>query len=263
MDRDDRAKVTRSDLRGFLSDVHSEQRSQGVDYAELRVSPRRFLADGMSWSEFLEIIDSSLLALRDPAVRAVLLVNRDSPQELLDDCLNLLDDLPSAFIGVDLAGDETTHPDVTGFEPFFAAAASAGLGASVHAGEFGPEEHVWRALDRLGARRIGHGVAAGSSRALVRRLARDSILVEVSLSSNAALGAVPSLAAHPVLTLLEHGVPVSFNADIPLHTGRSFTDEIDEAAVLLDLDRAAVLDIQASAAAFRFPARSEALPSGG
>jgi adenosine deaminase len=127
---------------------------------------------------------------------------------------------------------------------------------TVHAGEFGSDRHIWAAVDRLGAQRIGHGIAAASSKALVDRLARDEIHVEVSLTSNEALGAVRHIDQHPVRTLIERGVPVSFNADVPLHTGRSFPAEISTAAALLDCTIREVLALQKRALPFcfvRFP----------
>ncbi|MEU5764772.1 hypothetical protein ABZ782_02470 [Streptomyces asoensis] len=236
----------------FLRDVHTEQNAQGVDYVELRLSPRRFLADGLSLDDFLDLTHLILGEVRRPYVRAVLLVNRDCPDETLGACTEALSRLPSTFVGVDLAGDERRHPDIDRFEAFFSQARAVGRGASVHAGEFGSAEHVWAAVDRLGAQRIGHGIAAASSRTLVDRLARDKIHVEVSLTSNEALGAVERLETHPVRTLLERGVPVSFNADVPLHTGRSFPEEISAAAALLGWTSGEVLALQRRAMACRF-----------
>jgi len=43
---------------------------------------------------------------------------------------------------------------------------------------------VWQAVDELGAQRIGHGCSAVRDPELLRRLARDRILVECCLSSN-------------------------------------------------------------------------------
>ena len=253
LERGDRFAVASSDLTDFLHQMHQEQRAQSVDYVELRLSPRRFIADGMTWCEFLQVSHAALNRLADPVVRAILLVNRDSPRPLIDEFQERLEQgPPPTFVGLDLAGDELRFPDAAPFSSLFEAARTRGLGVTVHAGEFGGEESVWQALDDLGASRIGHGLAAGTSAALLERLRRDSILVETSLGSNVSLGAVTSLQAHPARMLFEHDIPLCFNADVPLHTGRSFHDELGMAAKLLSMSCAEVLGIQARAAQFGF-----------
>jgi adenosine deaminase len=191
------------------------------------------------------------MSFTDPVMRAVLLVNRDSPRPLIDEFHERVEQgLPPVFVGIDLAGDEIRFPDAASFCPLFESARARGLGVTVHAGEFGGEASVWQALDDLGASRIGHGLSA--SAALLERLRRDAILIETSLSSNVALGAVISLQVHPARILLERDIPVCFNADVPLHTGRSFPDELGMAAELLEASAVDVLRIQARATQFGF-----------
>ncbi|MEV7568716.1 hypothetical protein [Streptomyces tanashiensis] len=258
-DRDDRSRTSPGDFGRFLAQVHAEQRAQGTDLVELRLSPRRLLLDGMTWQEFTGTAQRVLDPLRDPVVSAVLLVNRNSPAGFVAELTDRIGELPPVFVGLDIAGDELTHPNVRPFIPLARAAADAGLGRTVHAGEFGPPEHIWRALDLLGADRIGHGLSCATSTALLRRMAADGILAEVSLTSNLALGAVPTLAAHPLPRVLAAGVPVSLNTDVPLHTGRTMKDELDLAAKILDLPADEIQTLQARAAASRFT-RSPALP---
>ncbi|WP_406088946.1 hypothetical protein [Streptomyces sp. NBC_01013] len=254
-DRPDRSRTGPGDLGLFLSQVHAEQAAQGADHVELRLSPRRLLLDGMAWEEFTSTAQQVLGPLRDPVVSAVLLVNRNSPANFIGELTDRIGELPLVFVGVDVAGDEQAHPDVRPFVPLARAAAGAGLGRTVHAGEFGTAEHIWRALDLLGADRIGHGLSCTTSAALLRRMAADEILAEVSLSSNLALGAVPRLASHPLPTVLAAGVPVSLNTDVPLHTGRTLADEFNLAAQALNLSAGEIRALQARAAASRFPRR--------
>jgi adenosine deaminase len=256
LEQDDRVEVAGTDLRAFLTEVHAEQRAAGVDHVELRLSPRRFISGGMTWDEVLGVADAALAGLSAPTVRVVLLINRDSQPAHIDACQRVVErGLPPTFVGIDLAGDEQRFPDTGRFRSLFQAARAHGLGITVHAGEFGGADHIWRALDDLGALRIGHGLAAGSSASLMKRLAEDGILLETSLSSNLALGAVSSLREHPARLFLERGIPVCFNADVPLHTGRSFQDELALAAELLGSRQQDLLTLQARAARFRFPDR--------
>lgn len=61
----------------------------------------------------------------------------------------------------------------------------------------------------FGVQRVGHGCSAIRDKDLLRRLARDQILVEVCQTSNYLLAAVKPGERHPVYTFLEHGVLVA------------------------------------------------------
>jgi adenosine deaminase len=249
----DRAWVSGSDLATFLRDLHAEQRMQGVDYVELRLSPRRFLADGMSWEDFLWTSNTLLEVFESPEIRAILLVNRDSSDGFIDQCRQrVIDGLPPTYVGLDLAGDEIRFPDVSRFRPIFDLSGSAGLGVTAHAGEFGDAAHVWRALDELGARRVGHAVSAARSRSLLRRLSDDRVLIEASISSNNTLRGTPDSKVHPCTTFLENSVPICLNADIPIHSGYTLEDELALAAEALGLEMKQILEIQGRALAYAF-----------
>lgn len=233
-DRADRMPVSLADLTGFLLDLHAEQRRQAVPYAEVRLAPRRFVASGNSLTDVLRAANDAVMTLDSPRIRLVLLLNRNDSEPFIEMCRTELSaGLPDAFVAVDLAGDETRFADVERFRRFFGDARDAGLGVTIHAGEFGPEDGIWKALDRLGADRIGHGVAAGGSRALARRLAADKITIESAPGANVALQAVPSLSAHPLPWLIGQGVPVCLNADVPLHIGSDLPGEWRLASELL------------------------------
>lgn len=241
-------------LEQMLLSVVEEQRLERVDYVELRVSPRRWLRSGLSLGAFFTTIDNVLRSTRAPVVRAVILLNRAMASRDVDRLAAALDaELPLTIVGVDIAGDELRFPDCRRFERFFERARARGLGVTTHAGEFGPSSHIWEALDNFGAHRIGHGLSAPESTALLRRLASDRVLVEVSLTTNCALGAVPAGALHPVGALFRAGVPICFNTDVPIQTGCDLSAEVALARDALGLNEEGVRDIQAAAAAFRFP----------
>jgi adenosine deaminase len=190
----------------------------------------------------------------------VLLVNRDSPSSFIAECTEVVSSgLPESFVGLDLAGDEATHPDDSGFVGLFERGVRKGLGVTVHAGEFVDDERgIWRAIDELGAMRIGHGRAAGSSKALLDRLARDAVMMELSLSSNLALGAVQTIDDHPVRLFVDSGLPICFNTDVPLHAGTTMRVEAELAQQALGVGQDDILDIQRRAYDFRFVRRQSA-----
>lgn len=117
-------------------------------------------------------------------------------------------------LGLDLAGTERPG-DVPAFAPVFEKARSLGLHTVAHAGEFAGPDQVAQTLDLLGAERIGHGLHAAEDPALLERLARDQVPLEVCPTSNVRLRAVPSLEDHPVRRLFDAGVPLVVNTDDP------------------------------------------------
>jgi adenosine deaminase len=155
----------------------------------------------------------------------------------------------TGVVGFDIAGPERGNPPRL-FRSAYQIAELGKLGLTVHAGEDAPAEYVWEAIDGLGARRIGHGCAAAGDPELLRRLARDRIVVECCVSSNYHSGAVKKGAPHPIRAFLEAGVPVALCCD---NTTVSRTDQVREslrAAEEIGLD--AVETIHRGAEAFTF-----------
>ena len=155
----------------------------------------------------------------------------------------------TGVVGFDIAGPERGNPPHL-FASAYQIAQRGRLGLTVHAGEDGPPEYVWQAIDELGATRVGHGCAAVNDPALLRRLARDRILVECCLTSNRHTGAVPSGARHPIFALLDAGVPVAICCD---NTTVSRTDAVAESVqVAREVGFEAVAAIHRIAESFSF-----------
>jgi adenosine deaminase len=118
---------------------------------------------------------------------------------------------------------------------------------------------VWQAIDELGAERIGHGCSAASDPELLKRLARDQVLVECCLSSNYDSGAVKRGARHPIRAFLEAGVPVAICCD---NSTVSRTDALRESALVArEIGLPAVERIHAEAEAKSFIRPETALPA--
>jgi len=118
----------------------------------------------------------------------------------------------TGVVGFDIAGPERgNHPRL--FASAYEIARLGRLGLTAHAGEDAPAEYVWEAVDELGVARIGHGCSAVVDKELLRRLAKDKIVVECCLSSNYHTGAVDRTARHPLHAFLEAGVPVALCCD--------------------------------------------------
>ena len=110
-------------------------------------------------------------------------------------------------------------------------AADAGLGITVHAGEFSAA-NLAAALHVPGLRRLGHAVYAAADARLLEQLAQSNVTVECSLSCNVVLGAVPSYEDHPIRQFLASGIPVTLNTDNPVRIWMTIGREYAIAAAL-------------------------------
>jgi adenosine deaminase len=127
------------------------------------------------------------------------------------------------FIGVGLDSSEVGHPPEK-FAKVFARSRELGLHLVAHAGEEGPPEYVWTALDLLKVERIDHGVQSIKDPALMRRLAQDRIPLTVCPLSNLKLRVFPSLQEHNLGKLLDAGLAVTVNSDDPAYFGGYMND---------------------------------------
>ncbi len=118
------------------------------------------------------------------------------------------------FVAVGLDSAETGNPPAK-FEQVFAAARQAGLHVVAHAGEEGPPEYVWQAIELLGVDRVDHGVRAMEDPDLVRYLADHQVPLTVCPLSNVALGGCDSIGQHRLPDMLASGLNVSINSDDP------------------------------------------------
>jgi adenosine deaminase len=119
---------------------------------------------------------------------------------------------------------------------------------TVHAGEQGrapdfaeaPPSLVVEAVERLGARRIGHGTSLAASAAARALIRERGVGVECCPVSNARMGFVP-IAEHPLPLLLSGGLRVSLSTDDPLMFGPlTVSETFDEIAGPLGLDESSL-----------------------
>lgn len=139
--------------------------------------------------------------------------------------------------GVGLDSSEVGHPP-SKFARVFKAARERGLKLLAHAGEEGPPEYVWEALDVLHVDRIDHGNRALEDATLVKRLAADGMTLTVCPLSNLKLCVVDDLNAHPLKRMLDLGLRATINSDDPAYFGGYLGQNWIEVAEALSLTRA-------------------------
>ena len=141
---------------------------------------------------------------------------------------------PGRIHGVGLDSSELGHPPAK-FERVFAQARAMGLHVTAHAGEEGPPQYVWEALDLLKVERIDHGNRALEDPALVARLVAEQMTLTVCPLSNLKLCVIPEIALSPVRKMLELGLKVTINSDDPAYFGGYIGANFAAVADALDL----------------------------
>jgi adenosine deaminase len=161
----------------------------------------------------------------------------------------------TGVVGFDIAGPERGNAPRL-FRSAYEIARLGHLGTTAHAGEDAPAEYVWQAVDELGAQRIGHGCSAASDPALLKRLARDKILVECCVTSNYHTGAVRAGTRHPLHVFLEAGVTVAICCDNTTVSRTNQTQETLRVAEHVGYDTVEAIHREAAQHTFIRPERA-------
>jgi adenosine deaminase len=205
---------------------------QGTVYAEVIVNPTHWA--GLHFSQLLPALAAGFDAAAAEGYADCRLLPSILREQSEDEAIDLVNWMGSADLprlaGLSIDGNEAaagrTAPR---FASAFSKAADLGFGRTVHAGESSGPRGVADALDVLGATRIDHGVRSAEDPRLLERLARERVMLNVCLTSNATL-LYESLDDHPIREILAAGVPVTFNTDDPELLDTTLCDEYELAA---------------------------------
>lgn len=157
-------------------------------------------------------------------------LSEEAAFETLEQALPFKQDI----IAVGLDSSEVGHPPAK-FERVFAKAREEGFLIVAHAGEEGPPEYVWEALDLLKVNRIDHGVRSEEDEQLMARLINEKMPLTVCPLSNLKLCVVQDMKDHSIRRLLQKGVNVTVNSDDPSYFGGYMNDNFFAIQQALDL----------------------------
>lgn len=121
------------------------------------------------------------------------------------------------------------------FQKVFEASVKEGYIPVAHAGEEGPAEYIWEALDLLKIARIDHGNNCLTDEVLVKKLVDENIALTVCPLSNLELQVVKNLKDHPLKKMLNLGLKATVNSDDPAYFGGYMNANFLQTSEALDL----------------------------
>lgn len=208
--------------RAYLERVHADN----VRHVEVFFDPQGHTDRGIA---FETVIDGITRALDDAEAewgmthKLILCFLRHLSEEAAFETLEQAMPHLDRIDGVGLDSSEMGHPP-SKFARVFARAGELGLKRVAHAGEEGPPEYVYEALDILKVDRLDHGNRSLEDSALVDRLVGEQMTLTVCPLSNLRLCGVDRLEDHPMKRMLDLGLRATCNSDDPAYFGGYVND---------------------------------------
>jgi adenosine deaminase len=252
-------------LRRITHELVEDVASDGTRYAEVRWAPALHLSGGLGLADSIQAVVGGAqagVAATGIHVRLIAVALRSHPPETsLAVAQESAHFIGRGLTGFDLAGQEEAFPDPLVHRAAFDAARAAGLGITIHAGEWGGAAQVRRVLS-VGPSRIAHGAPAAEDPELMEELKARGITLDLCPTSNIQASIYPTLADHPLARLHRAGVPVTLSTDDRTVSGITLVDEYSSAHTVIGLSVAELWDMNLLALRVAFLHHDEALRAG-
>ena len=209
------------DFFDLAMDYFRRAQADGVVHVDLSFDPQAHLARGIDFDIQMEGLQKAMKTAEselDVSSSLILSFLRDKP---VDEAMAVLEQARPflnhiSAVGLDSA--EQGHPPAP-FAPVFARARELGIPGVAHAGEEGPADYIWQALDSLRIIRVDHGVRCMEDPQLVMRLREEQIPLTVCPLSNVRLKVVERMLDHPLPAMLRADLKLTINSDDPAYFG--------------------------------------------
>jgi adenine deaminase len=234
-----RVLVTERDFYDLTLAYLSRAHTQSVRHTEMFFDPQAHTGRGIAFETVINGIHHAMLDAEQRvgiSSKLIMCFLRDLSEEAAMATLEQALPFKDWIIAVGLDSAEVGHPPEK-FTRVFERARAEGFLTVAHAGEEGPPEYIWQALDRLKVTRIDHGDRCLEDPNLTARLAADGIPLTVCPLSNVKLQVFESMEKHNLKRLLDRGLCVTVNSDDPAYFGGYVTENFLAVKEALGLDR--------------------------
>lgn len=228
-----------NDIYDITYDYFIHAHNDNVLHSELYYSPLCFMEKGLSIEESM---NSVIRAMEDAKKNfgitssIILCCERHNSEDSQIDILDKIHPWRKYISSVGLASAELPFPPKL-FVNFFEKSRQMGFKVTIHAGEEGPPEYIYQALDLLKADRIDHGNTAIEDENLMNRLSSEKIPCTMCPLSNLRLNVTKSLKDHPLKKFLDAGIIATVNSDDPSFFRGYINDNFIDIQKALNLTR--------------------------
>lgn len=212
---------TREDFHEITMAYLQRAHSSGVRHVELFFDPQAHVERGLDLRDIIAGIRDALNEAQDRwgiSHKLIACFWRHAPASEALELLRLMIAEKHDIDGIGLDSSELGFPPEL-FVDVFDLARDNGLHVVAHAGEEGPADYIWQALDLLKVERVDHGIRCLDDEKLVQRLVAEQMPLTVCPLSNIRLRAVDTMADHPLPAMLGAGLKVSVHSDDPAYFG--------------------------------------------
>ncbi len=229
----------------YLEKVHS----QNVIHTEIMFDPQTHTDRGISFGTVIIGISNALReaeAKFGMTTKLIMSFLRHLSEEEAFKTLEEAMPYKKLIAAVGLDSSEVGNPP-SKFQQVFAKAEAEGFLTVAHAGEEGPAEYVWEALDLLNVSRVDHGNNSLDDEILVQELVDRKMPLTVCPLSNLKLQVVTDLKKHPLREMLQKGLLATINSDDPAYFGGYMNANYIEVAEALNLTKEEICQLTKNA----------------
>ncbi|WP_299777337.1 adenosine deaminase [uncultured Formosa sp.] len=225
----------------YLTKVHS----QNVVHVEVFFDPQTHTERGVPFNVVINGIKKALEKGKDELNISYKLIMSYLRHLSEEDAFKTLEEaIPFKhwIDGVGLDSSEVGNPP-SKFINVFEASAKHGFKLVAHAGEEGPVEYIWEALDHLKIDRIDHGNRCLDDEVLVQKLIKDKIALTLCPLSNLELKVIQKMEDHNIVEILDRGILATINSDDPAYFGGYMNENYYEIAKVFNLSTDQLLQL--------------------
>ena len=212
-------------------------REDNIVHTEIFFDPQAHLSRGVKFETIINGINNALLKANKEfglTYKIIMCFLRHLDEKSAFKVLDQAIEHKDKIIAVGLDSSEKGNPP-SKFKNVFKKAIKEGFLTVAHAGEEGPPEYIWEAINLLEVKRIDHGVQCLKDEKLTKELIKKQIPLTVCPLSNIKLCVFKNLAEHNLKKMLNEGLMVMVNSDDPAYFGGYLNENLVKSQAALNL----------------------------
>ena len=214
-------------------------REDNIVHTEIFFDPQAHLSRGVKFETIINGINKALLKANKEfglTYKIIMCFLRHLDEKSAFKVLDQAIEHKDKIIAVGLDSSEKGNPP-SKFKNVFKKAIKEGFLTVAHAGEEGPPDYIWEAINLLEVKRIDHGVQCLKDEKLTKELIKKQIPLTVCPLSNIKLCVFKDLKEHNLKKMLNEGLMVMVNSDDPAYFGGYLNDNLVKSQVALNLSK--------------------------